>query len=72
MGYMAVHFCACIEGIAQGASCLKTCGMEVSPGGKVSTCTSVVGAINTDCKLRNLSEEPSQYGSKCCQPFPYK
>lgn len=49
--------------------CLKNSGMEVPPGGKASICNT---AINIDCKLRNLSEEPPQKGKRYCQPIPHK
>lgn len=58
------------EGIPQRASCLKTCGTELSPHGKASTCSSAVDAINTDCKLRNLSEEPHQKGKEMLPAIP--
>lgn len=44
----------------KGLHVSQTCGTELSPGGKASPFSIAVDAINTDCKLRNLSEEPHQ------------
>lgn len=65
-----VHCYAQHEGIPQKASCLKTCGTELSPGGKASIRSSAEDAINTDCKLRNLSEEPHQKGKQMLPAIP--
>lgn len=63
-----VHCYAQQEGIPQRASCLTS--TELSPGGKSSTCSSAVDAINTDCKLRNLSEDPHQKGKQMLPAIP--
>lgn len=65
-----VHCYTQHEGMPQRALCLKICGTQVSPGGKASTHSSAVDAINTDCKLRNLSEEPHQKGKQMLPAIP--